>query len=425
MLKKNITCPVCGFHLCADFFDAGNQTLVTLGWPKNTLMAKQMPKFAHNFVLCLRCQHIFNCRFDYQNIPYEKNPNKMFNGGKVWNKHLEQTRQEILKILPNENPCVIDIGCGDGGFLKAIADVYINRGGGTFIGFDPSNSPENGLIIEFYADYFQAEKHIKKYSPDVLLIRHVLEHLTNPAEFLQQIAFYISINNTNQQKYCYLFIEVPNIKNALNYFRLTDFFYEHYSHFSENSLQTLLEPLGKILYIKESYSGEILNAMLRFDLFLNYNDKNIKIKNNIQTNLQIAKNFYIKSQQSILTIQQELTELYNSKEKIAIWGGTGKAANFMHLFNVDDIRFPIVIDSDKNKCGDYVPGMGQIIQNKNILQQNPVDIIIIPTHIGIKNIYTEIQNDNIYYQQILIEHNGHLVNLENEENPYYETIKNF
>lgn len=43
-------CPVCYHSVAASFFDGGNQTLATLGWPASATEAQAMPRHSQDFV---------------------------------------------------------------------------------------------------------------------------------------------------------------------------------------------------------------------------------------------------------------------------------------------------------------------------------------------------------------------------------------
>ena len=179
-------CPVCGYGIAASFFDGGFQTLATLGWPASAEEARLMAKHPHDFVQCPKCSHVWNRSFTYEAIPYQNNPNRMFNKGGIWEGHLATTRELVLQYLP-DTPTVVEIGCGEGHFVRGLSDARSDMG--RFIGFDPNATPETGKGVEFHAAYFEPLKHMAEYKPNAVVIRHVLEHLTNPATLLEQLAW--------------------------------------------------------------------------------------------------------------------------------------------------------------------------------------------------------------------------------------------
>jgi hypothetical protein len=103
---------------------------------------------------------------------------------------------------------------------------------------------------------------------------------------------------------------------------------------------------------------------------------------------------------------------------VAIWGGTGKSAACMHHFGVDAARFPLVVDSDPDKVGTFVPGTGQRILFRDALKGMSVDVVIIPTQWRAKDIIAEMAREGIAAGKVLIEHGGRLIDFALEAHPY-------
>jgi hypothetical protein len=394
------TCPVCSHYLAAPFFDAGTQPLATLGWPASATQAQAMPSHPQMFVQCPACTHIWNHQFSYDAIPYQSHPNRMFNKGSVWKGHLAETGMLLAKQLPHA-PCVVDVGCGEGHFVRALSELYPGRG--RFLGFDPSATPEAGQGVEFHADYFQPLQHMAEFQPDAIVIRHVLEHLTDPAVLLEQMAW----GATQQDKPCWLLAEVPCIDRAIETRRLTDFFYEHPSQFTSLSFRTLMQHAGEIVELAYGYGQEVVYALVKLGVSDEHKQRVL------QTN-----NFFAQTNAIRSAVKAQLDALANSQKTIAIWGGTGKAAAFMHQYGADAKRFPLVVDSDPEKCGTFVPGTGQEIVFRDVLNKQSIDIVIIPSQWRAGDIVLEMEREGIRPPLILIEHNGRLIDFRGEEHPY-------
>lgn len=392
-------CPACGYHVAIPFYHGGFAPLTTLAWPTSQEEAVHMEKLPLNFVICTDCSHIYNLEFSYAKVPYSTKPNLMYNHGKLWQKHVTATQQLLLKHIP-ENPTIIEIGSGDGHFISALARQIQSKG--QYLAFDPNGSAGHktssspGCEITFYTDYFHAEKHIQAFQPDLIIARHLLEHLDNPSAFIQTMAFCAQ----QLQKPVYLFVEVPSVENALSSYRTEDFFYEHYSHFTLRSLSALFKRAQLSPEIlANGYKGEVAYAYVA-----------LTNRQSLQTD-ECARNFAEHAHRADHSIQEQMTQLAESNQSIAIWGGTGKASAFMNRYGVDAVRFPTVIDSDPNKSGSYVPGTGQCIQSPETLKNKPVDVIVIATKWRAQDIALEIQERNIPCKQILAESDGKLMSL--------------
>jgi len=375
--------------------------LATLGWPASEDEAKKMPRLPLEFVRCLQCGHIYNRLFDYTQVPYVNNPNRMYNRSALWKEHLESVCDAILPYL-SEKSVVVEIGCGEAQLLSLLAQKHPQ---GRYIGFDPHAalvSPHPG--VEIRAQLFEPHLHLDELKPDLLLSRHVLEHLMNPLAFIQETAFYCSYFEI----FPLLFVEVPCIDRAIESSRLEDFYYEHNSHFSKASFTRFLKQINpNPLFIQTGYAQEVIFGLSRFTPQPTYLEHAESTLNFLKQSTHVQKN-----------IHTLLNALQTQNLQVALWGGTGKGAAFMNSLNLDSTRFPLVIDSDPAKTGTYVPGTGQKIQAKNYLLEHPVDIILITTQWRARDIVNELIEAKIPFQKILIEYQGQLLNYLEDEHPY-------
>jgi hypothetical protein len=237
----------------------------------------------------------------------------------------------------------------------------------------------------------------------MLIVRHVLEHFTELAGLLEPLAWSAS----SQNKPCWLFAEVPCIDRAIESGRLADFFYEHVSHFTTESFRVLLARSGTIVELAHGYGGEVVYALVK-----------LGVPAEMQERAHVARAFLEHAIASRATIRGQLDALAESGGKVVIWGGTGKAAAFIHQFGADARRFPLVVDSDPDKVGTYVPGTAQKILCRDALKGMIVDAIIIPTQWRARDIAAEIEREGICAGKILIEHGGRLVDFMVDKHPY-------
>ena len=393
-------CPVCGHGVAAPFYDGGEHALATLGWPQSAAAARAMPRHAQDFMQCPACSHVWNRAFSYAAIPYADNPNRMFNRGGIWKGHLAHTRDLLLGRLPHP-ATVVEIGCGEGHFVRGLAQA--RAGAGRFVGFDPNASPETGLGVEFHARLFEPLADMATFAPDAVVIRHVIEHLTEPAALIEQLAW----GAAALDKPCWLFAEVPCIDRVFATDRLADFFFEHVAHFTTQSFRTLMARAGEVVELAHGYDGEVVHALVRLGVPAAQRER-----------ADAAAAFGRRADASRARIRAQLAELAAAGKRVAIWGGTGKAAAFIHQFGVDAARFPLVVDSDPEKAGSFVPETGQEIVFRDVLKAQPVDVVVIPTQWRAQDIAAEMAREGIRPACVLIEHGGRLVDFERDEHPY-------
>jgi len=331
---------------------------------------------------------VYNSDFNYAKIPYEEDSNLMYNQGVGWWTHLEELAQLLCETYQAWGKTIIDIGAGDGGFLDIINQQSLDKALETrCIAFEPGIESETCRMnnLEVYADYFVPQRDMSKFKPDILVCRHVLEHLQAPRDFVAEIAYYANMN----QVYPIFVAEVPCITKALDTYRITDFLYEHASNFTQRSLRVMFEDVG----------WTTLNE------FLAYNDEVAVWIGCPQPDAVIpkfevqAKTFRNHTWDAVTNIRSGLETRRKAGLTIAFWGGTGKGAAFLNAYRLNDDR---VIDSDIHKVGRHVPGTAQKIEFADALLENPVNTIVITTRWRAADIYNEIKEKGIKYSELLV-----------------------
>ncbi len=377
-----------------------------------------MKRLPHTFVRCGGCGHVYNTAFDYAEIPYGDHPNRMFNRGPIWSAHLDRVREIIWSQTTREDPVVVEIGCGAGELLGAL---HQERPRGTYVGFDPhapvntggpgdSNGTNNegGPGVTFRREFFEPEQHIAELRPDIIVARHVLEHILDPLSLVQATHVAAAVEGSP----CRLFVEVPCIDRCFDTGRTADFFYEHYSHFTTSSFTAMLHHGGSdVESIEHGYGDEVVMGVCSLG------------SQSVHRRLQETERFHERSAKTRRTVRRQLDRLYDRGLRVALWGGTGKAAMFMNTFGADANRFPCVVDSDPDKVGTFVPGTGQEIRFRDELRARPADVIIITTQWRAREIVAEIERCEISCGSILVEHDGRLVDYHRDAHPYARRAK--
>jgi hypothetical protein len=262
-----------------------------------------------DFVSCVDCGHVWNAAFDYRAVPYTDKPNLMFNSGLRWTDHLRSMRQAMLERL-TDTPSVVEIGHGDASFLAALSRT---RPHGRFVGFDPNGAARaEGVSIELRAALFDPRVHLAELRPDLVISRHVLEHLTDPLGFVQQLSFAAACGGMEPL----LYLEVPCIDRAVETRRTVDFYYEHNSQFTTSSFTRMLQRCAvTVETIGHGYDGEVIFGFVRLSGRVGQ-----------VANASTARSFRSATDRSRAEVARQLDALIASGKRVAIWGGTGKSA---------------------------------------------------------------------------------------------------
>lgn len=395
-MPKNTACLACGYALHYPVYHPEDQPLAALNLPNKQPDAINAPRYPMNFHACARCGHIYNIAFDYSKVPYEKNSNLMYNRGSGWQVYIQELIDRLHKHYPFTDKTVVEIGCGDGHFLVSLREKFPSL---RCIGFEPGIDPlrMKEAPITMVNDYFVAERDLPNYKPDLIVCRHVIEHLEAPRDFAADISYWCNMH----QLFPYFLVEVPRINNAIAQSRINDYLYEHVSNFTDTSLRLMLESAGfDILEYNTAYGGEVLVTL---------------VKPKEMPQLQAIGKTAEAYRQAILsqhkTVYETLDKWRSAGKRIAFWGGTGKGAAFLNGFKLSYEHYPIVIDSDPHKTGKFVPGMGQEIRPPEYLHAQPVDIIVITTQWRAADICEEIKQRKITCGEIYVVRNQMLEKL--------------
>ena len=133
---------------------------------------------------CKSCGHVYNYAFNPNLMDYAQNYENALHFSVRFKKYAKELAYRLVKKYHLYDKDIIEIGCGDGYFLKLLCEIGDNRG----IGFDPSRSAEKftekfGSSIMFINDFYSSK--YMSYQADFIGCRHVLEHIQFPGDFLQ------------------------------------------------------------------------------------------------------------------------------------------------------------------------------------------------------------------------------------------------
>jgi hypothetical protein len=349
--------------------------LSVLGLPRSEREARSMQRLVMDVRQCASCGHVFHTDFDYENIPYRTGSNLVYNDGSSWRKYHDDLVDEWVADFDLRGKRIVEIGCGEGMFLERLAK-HDNH----CIGFEPGPDAVRARSrgIEAYAEYFQGSR-LFDLKADALICRHVIEHLANPLDFLEDI----SIACSEADIAPLFFAEVPLIEKAMEQHRINDFLYEHVSNFTRNSFRTLFERAGfDVLDIRARFHEEVVTIVAK------------PRPNPLQRAIRMrASGFNRSIADQIQNIHQTLQTWKHEGQRVALWGGTGKAAALINMIGITKELAPIVIDSDARKAGSFVPGTGQEIHTPSYLNNHPIDRILICTNWRARDIEREIRED--------------------------------
>ena len=155
---------------------------------------------------------VYNAAFDPELMIYDENYNNEQGLSPSFKQHLKQAAELIEGSLGKE--ALVEVGCGKGFFLEMLLERGID-----VTGFDSTYDGNNPRVVKKYF-----EPGIIATPAKGLILRHVLEHIPNPHDFLCQLR---DANGGGGL----IYIEVPCFDWILRKRAWFDIFYEHVNYF--------------------------------------------------------------------------------------------------------------------------------------------------------------------------------------------------
>jgi SAM-dependent methyltransferase len=205
---------------------------------------------------CERCGFVFNAAFDPQLAVYSTAYENDQTLSEHFRGYLERIGAHVLRAVADKpDPLVLEVGCGQAAFLKQLAQLPQARYS-RFLGFDPAwRGSDVPSKVDVRPTLFDGAAVAELRSPiDAVVSRHVIEHIADPIAFLQDIRR--AIGASAQPR---LMLETPSLEWIVERDVLFDFFYEHCSYFTVETLRYAVARAGyRALRIERMFDGQYL-----------------------------------------------------------------------------------------------------------------------------------------------------------------------
>ncbi|KKL01555.1 methyltransferase domain-containing protein [Rheinheimera mesophila] len=341
--------------------------------------AKACHKGDLDFSLCASCGFLFNRAFDLSALSYGDNYDNTQSHSPMFERYMDELVSDLVENQGVRNCTVVEVGCGKGVFLKKLISYpgANNKG----IGFDPSYVGEVELFdgkLKFVRQFYDAS--CAEVAADVVICRHVIEHVPSPLELLHSVR--AAITNRPHAK---IFFETPCVNWILKNKVVWDFFYEHCSLFSKESLSTAFELAGfQVTDVRHIFEGQYLwlTAVPAQDVKPHFFPA---------LTLDLAQR-YKQDETALLNNLAELVARLSQNGGVALWGAGAKGATLAYLLDPNVQTISAVIDVNPNKQGKFLPGSGHPIISPASLKT-----------LGLRNAVLMNPNYRAEIEQLLIE----------------------
>ena len=296
--------------------------------------------------------------------------------------YCEEIVDVISKHVSNKSGLIIEIGSNDGSFLNYLRE----KGFTNLLGIEPSNSlsieaRNKGLAI--INDYFNSDivdtiiKH--NGNAEVILCRHTLEHVDEPAGFIRDIRMLLDEHGL-------LVLEVPDTTAIFEKMNIYEFWDEHVYYFQKFCLNNLLA--------KSGFNSTVFKQYPHLDTtnLLSYSSNNSIKGNHINVldpqsmtgnqGLIMWKNFIHSVETFLDNVKRKLEK---AKQPLYFIGASHPQCNYANYFSVGHL-IGYMIDDDPAKVGKIPPirdTSATIISTENFIN-DAKDGTVVTTGFGYK-----------------------------------------
>ncbi len=181
---------------------------------------------------------VFNAAFDARLMDYDAAYQNEQGNSPQFQSHLE----DVADLIERRMGCarLVEVGCGKGRFLELMLARGVD-----LVGYDPTYEGDNPLVKK---EYFSEDLGIRG---DGLILRHVLEHIENPVEFL----FRLAAANGGEGL---IYIEVPCFDWICRKRAWFDIFYEHVNYFRLTDFSRIF---GRLVHADRGFGGQYLRIV--------------------------------------------------------------------------------------------------------------------------------------------------------------------
>lgn len=358
-------CKICDSRKLSSLYKVENLPLFQNKVYNSFEEAKSQKVVSVDLCQCQECGFVFNNLFTNEDMDYDDSYQNEQNYSQYFVNYLNEIADYLIENNFKDKK-IVEIGCGKGYFTELLE----KRGFENIYGFDPAYEGDNPNITK---DYF-SEKY-KSINADLVILRHVLEHIEKPYEFLQHIQ---SATNKDTK----ILIEVPDFEWIVKNKAFWDIFYEHCNYFDSTFLSSFFaNPITK-----KVFGSQYLLMLANLD----------------ELSKPIVKHRYLKNifEESFRNIEEFL---FNHKPLI-LWGGASKGVTLLNIFDKDKQLVDYCIDINPKKQDKFIAITGHKIFSPIELVKNHIwggdSLILVVNQNYFEEIVKEYGNKGILFYSL-------------------------
>ena len=369
MSSGSAACPLCGFDQTTTFLRRERVPVHQHLVMRDETSAVGIARGDLEMAVCPRCGFVCNRAFDLSRLSYGAVYDNNQACSPSFRRHLDELAHYLVFERDVRNCRIVEVGCGDGTFLRKLVEA--EGAGNSGYGFDPSYTgplTDNDGRLRFVRDYYGPE-HAEDVPADVIICRHVIEHVPDPLGLLHTIRQ--ALIHSPQAR---VFFETPDVSWTLDNQVIWDFFYEHCSLFTPESLSMSFEAVGfTVESVRHVFGGQYLWLEATIT-----QDSSAMTKTRDPNETVLLARRFVEAESVLRQTWEERVRSLAAKGKVALWGAGAKGVTFAHLVDPGRRLIDCLVDLNPQKVGGYVPGTGHpIVGYRELAQRNVSSAIVL------------------------------------------------
>ena len=340
-------CDACGDATLAPFADLGDiPVLCGVHWA-DAGAATASPVGRMVLAACPRCAYVRNVAFDPAVMTYDTTMDTNLHHSPAFRAFSNDLVKHLADRYPLAGGRVLDVGCGQGEFLRELC----HTAGCTGVGYDamyagPTGPDPSGAIL--HSGHAPRGAALPEY--DMVTSRHWLEHIYDPYDFL------VDLRRRVGTRRVYGYLEVPDACYDLSTAGW-EVIYPHVSYFDASSLVRIVQRAGW----RVEDTGTVFGGMFRFvEMSVNGGDEPWRGERPLPAaaerdrQLESVAGFAARHEAERTGWRERVAELDRRGARPVLWGAGSRGVQFLTLADPNR-RLAAVVDVNPRKWGRYLP----------------------------------------------------------------------
>lgn len=340
-------CPICGGRDDQPILEASGQPLLLNRLLPTRSAALDAPRCTLDFRGCVTCGFVRNAAFRPEDVVYGPGYVNDQSGSAVFRAHLDQVTRHLADLIDGVPGTIVEVGCGQGGFLAALCAATGRAG----VGFDPAltRSGEIAPRVLVRNEFFDGRSLADATEPIALIYcRHVLEHIADPPAMIRVMSEALAGSPRAA-----LYVEVPTFEWIARQGAFFDLFSEHCSLFGPASMRRALADAElSSIDVRTAFAGQYLAATAR----------GARSPAVAPITTDVRTHDWRPARERLARERNAWRDRFASLRAAGptcIWGGAAKGVSVVNHLGLTHGEVPCLVDINPAKQGAFVPVTGQ------------------------------------------------------------------